>query len=52
MQRLAKLQEAKALKEQVDIAKHKEVALKAHLQPSLDEAYAITTTIEGKLASL
>ena len=51
-QRLTKLQEAKALKEQVDTAQHKEAVLKAYLKRWLDEAYLITTSIEGKLASL
>jgi len=32
-QRLAKLQETKALKVQVDEAQHKEAVLKAHLKP-------------------
>ena len=32
-QRLAKLQEAKQLKEQVDAALHKKVVLKARLKP-------------------
>jgi len=50
--RLAKLQEAKDLKEQVDGAQHKEFVMKACLKPSLNKAYLIMTTIEGKLASL
>ena len=52
MQRLAKLQEVKALKEQVDAAQRKEVVLMARLGPWLDEAYVLTVSIEGKLASL
>lgn len=52
MQRLVKLQEAKALKEQVDTTQHKEAVLKACFKPWLDEACMIMTTIEGKLASL
>ena len=51
-QRLAQLQEAKALKEQVDVAQHKEAVLKACLKPWLDEAYLIIATIESKLDSL
>jgi len=51
-QRLAKMQEAKALKEQVDAAQHKEFILKAYLKHWLDEAYLITTTTKGKMASL
>lgn len=49
-QRLAKLQQVKALKEQVDVARQKEAVLKAHIQPWIDEAFTITTTIKGKLA--
>jgi len=49
---LENLQEVKALKEQVDAAQHKEAVLKARLGPLLDEAYLLTTSIEGKLASL
>ncbi len=52
MQRLAKLQEAKTLKEQVDATQHKEEVLKARLKPKMDEAYAVTTSIEGKLETL
>ncbi len=51
-QRLAWMQQEKALKEQVDVARHKEAVLKVHLQPWIDEAYTITTFIEGKLAKL
>ena len=46
------VQEAKALKEQVETAQHKEVVLKARLGPWLDEAYVLTTSIKGKLSSL
>lgn len=52
MQRLEKLQEAKVLKEHLYATQCKEAMLKAHMKPWLDEAYAIITTIEGKLASL
>ena len=38
--------------EQVEAVQRKEETLKARLEPWLDEAYEITTTIEGKLASL
>lgn len=51
-QRLAKPEEAKVLKEQVDAAQRKEAVLKVHLNPWLDEAYLIITSIEGRLASL
>ena len=36
----------------MDEALHKEVVLKARLKPWLDEAYTLTTSIEGKLAIL
>lgn len=52
MQRLAKLQEAKVLKEKVDATQPKEAVLKTRLGPWLEEAYVLTTSIEGKLASL
>ena len=48
-QRLAQMQEAKAFKKQVDVARYKYVVLKACQHPWIDEAYAITTSIEGKL---
>jgi len=51
-QRLANLQKAKALKEKVDAAQHKEFVVKACLKPWLDKAYLIIATIEGNLASL
>ena len=51
-QRLSRMQEAKALKEQVYAAWHKEAVLKACLQPWIYEAYAITTSIEVKLTQL
>eukprot|EP00253_Pinus_taeda_P033646 PITA_33646 len=49
---LAKLQEAKQLKEQVHVVLHKEAVLKARLKPWLDEAYAVIGSIEGKLVTL
>jgi len=51
-QRLVQMQQAKAPKEQVDVAQHKEVVLKACVQPWMDEAFTITTDIEGKLAHI
>jgi len=48
-QRLAKLQETKALKEKVDAAQHMETLLKARLKPWLDEACVLMITTEGKL---
>lgn len=51
-QRLARIQQVKALKEQVDAAQHKEAVLKARTQPWIDEAFIITTSIEDKLAQM
>ena len=51
-QRLARMQQAKALKEQVDAARQKEIVLKARVQPWIDEAFLITTDIERKLAQM
>lgn len=48
-QQLARLQQAKALKEQVDTVCQKEAVLKAHVQPWIDEAFLIMADIEGKL---
>ena len=49
---LVKLQEAKALKEQVEIAQCKEAVLKAKLGTWQEETYVLTASIERKLASL
>jgi len=49
---LAKLNQANPLKEQVDVARQKEVVLKMHVEPWIDEAFLITTDIEGKLAKM
>jgi len=43
------MQQAKALKEQVDAACHKEVVLKVCIQPWIDETFTTTVNIEGKL---
>lgn len=43
------MQQEKGLKEQVDAAQHKEVVLKVHIQPWIDEAFIITGSIEAKL---
>ena len=51
-QQLAKLQYAKALKEQVDVAQQKEAILKERIQPWLDEALTISIAIKGKLAHM
>lgn len=40
------------MKGKVDAAQHKEVVLKVCLKPRLDEAYSVTTSIEGNLVSL
>jgi len=39
------MQQAKALKEKVDTARHREAVLKVRIQPWIDEAFVITTTI-------
>ena len=46
------MQEAQALKEQVDTACQKEAGLKACIHPWLEEAFTVTTTIEGKLVQM
>lgn len=46
------MQQAKALKEQVDVARHKEAVLKECVQPWIDEAFTITTNIEGKFTHI
>lgn len=49
-QRLAWMQQAKVLKEQVDVTQHKEGDLKEHVQPWIDEALVIIALIEARLA--
>jgi len=44
------MQQARALKEQVDARRQKEALVKARVQPWIDEAFTITADIEGKLA--
>lgn len=51
-QKLMRMQQAKALKEQVDAAQHKEAFLKVCLEYWIDEAYTITTSIEENLTRL
>jgi len=51
-QRLARMQQEKAVKEHVDVARHKEVVLKARVQPWIDEAFFITASIEAKLKQI
>lgn len=51
-QRLAQMQQTKALKEQVDVSRHKEVVLNACVQPWFDEAFVIIVTIEGQLEKM
>lgn len=47
---LAKMREAQVLKAQVYATWQKEEVLKECIQPWLDEAFAVSTNIEGKLA--
>lgn len=51
-QGIVRLQQAKALKDQVDAAIQKEAILKSHVQHWIDEAFLITADIEGKLAHM
>jgi hypothetical protein len=51
-QRLVRMQQAKALTEQVDAPRNNEVVLKARVQPWIGEAFTITAAIEGKLANM
>ena len=51
-QKLMRMQQAKTLKEQVDVARHKEVVLKMRLQLWIYEVYIATASIKGKLAQL
>lgn len=52
MQRLAKLQEVKQFLTQVEAVQKKEVVLKVRLGSWLEEAYQVTTNIQGKLTRL
>lgn len=47
-QRLDKMRDAEALKAQVDMAQQKEEVLKERIQPWLDEAFMVSSNIEGK----
>jgi len=49
-QQLAKMQQARSLKEQVDVGRQKEALLKECIKPWIDEAFTITAEIKGKLA--
>ena len=51
-QRLVSMQQSKVLKEQVDVAGHKEEILKAYVQPWIEEAFTIIVDIEGNLAQI
>lgn len=51
-QRLARMQHSKALKEWVDGTRRKEAVVKVCIQPWINEAFTITTIIEGKLAQM
>lgn len=46
------MQQAKELKEQVDVAQHEGAVLKACVQPWIDEVFVITTSIEAKLTQM
>jgi len=46
------MQQAKALKEQVDAARHIAAVLEASVQPWINKAFFITTTIEGNLVEM
>ena len=46
------MREAQGLKIQADAAKQKEAVVKTHLQPWLDEEFAISTTIERKISHI
>lgn len=46
------MREAQALKAQVDDACQKEAVIKECIHPQFDEAFAVTTNIEGKLAHM
>lgn len=51
-QRLTRLQQARALKDQLDGAHEKEALLKECIQPWIDEAFIVIATIEGKLETM
>lgn len=51
-QRLPRMQQSKALKEQVDTMCHKEEVLKQCIHLWIDEAFTIMADIEGKLAQI
>lgn len=51
-QRLAKIQEARDMKIQADVARQKEAVIKVRLQPWLDEEFMVSTTIECKVAHM
>lgn len=51
-QRLAQMQQDKVLKEQVDVARHKEAILKVCIQPWIVKAFTIIEEIEGKLTHM
>jgi len=46
------MKEAQALKAQVDAVRQQEEVLKECIQPWLDEAFSISTMIEGKIAHM
>ena len=52
MQPLAKMREAQVLKAQVDAAWQKEAMLKECIQPWLDDAFTVSTNIDGNFAHM
>lgn len=51
-QRLAKMREVQDMKIQAEVVRQKEVVVKVHIQPWLDEAFAVSTTIEHKVVHI
>jgi len=49
---LDKKREVQDMKIQAEAMKQKEAVVKAHIQPWLDEAFAVSTTIEHKVAHM
>jgi len=46
------MREAQVLKAQVDATRQKEVVIKECIPPWLEEAFTVSTSIEGKLAHM
>jgi len=49
---ITKMQQARALKEQMDATRQKEALLKVCVQPWINEVFTIMANIEGKLAQM